>query len=53
MPTTKLSQLQSVEITARVSASGDAAPSRGDFEAVPTTVKQGQATALLIDRVVE
>ena len=53
MPTAKLSQLQSVEITARVSASGDATPSKGDFEAVPTTVKQGQATALLIDRVVE
>ncbi len=53
MPTTKLSQLQAVEITARVSASGDAMPRKGDFEAVPATVQQGQAAALLIDRVVE
>lgn len=53
MPTSKLSQLASVEITARVSASGDATPAKGDFEAVPVTVKQGQSSALLIDRVVE
>jgi len=53
MPTTKLSQLQTVELTARISASGDATPSKGDFEAVPATVRQGQAAALLIDRVVE
>lgn len=53
MPTTKLSQLDAVEVTARVSASGDATPAKGDFEAVPATVRQGQAAALLIDRVVE
>lgn len=53
MPTTKLSQLQAIEITARVSASGNAAPSSGDFEAVPATVRKGQAAALLIDRVIE
>ena len=53
MPTAKLSQLQTVVITARVSASGDATPAKGDFEAVPATVRQGQAAALLIDRVVE
>ncbi|MGH8078005.1 MAG: tetratricopeptide repeat protein [Lysobacter sp.] len=54
MPTAKLSQLQAVEITARVSASGDATPHTGDFEAVPTTVQKGQtAAAVLIDRVVE
>ena len=53
MPTTKLSQLQTVEITARVSASGDATPAKGDFEAVPATVRQGQAAALLIDRAIE
>lgn len=53
MPTTKLSQLQAIEITARVSASGDAAPRKGDFEAAPATAQQGQAAALLIDRVVE
>lgn len=54
MPTAKLSQLQAVEISARVSASGDATPRPGDFEAAPTTVRKGQsAAALLIDRVVE
>ena len=53
MPTSKLSQLPSVEITARVSASGDATPRTGDFAAAPTTVKAGQAAAVLIDRVVE
>lgn len=54
MPTMKLSQLQAVEITARVSASGDAMPRKGDFEAVPATVQKGQAAAaVLIDRVVE
>lgn len=53
MPTSKLSQLQTVELTARVSASGDATPAKGDFEAVPATVQQGQSAALLIDRVVE
>ena len=53
MPTTKLSQLESIELIARVSASGDATPVRGDFEAVPVIVRQGQAAALLIDRVVE
>lgn len=54
MPTVKLSQLQAVEILARVSASGDAIPHTGDFEAVPVTVRKGQAAAaVLIDRVVE
>lgn len=55
MPTSKLSQLESVEIAARVSASGDATPAKGDFAAVPVViaVKPGQSAALLIDRVVE
>lgn len=53
MPTTKLSQLESVELIARVSASGDATPARGDFEATPVTVPPGQSAALLIDRVLE
>lgn len=53
MPTTKLSQLPSVEILARVSASGNPAPSKGDFAAVPATVKKGQAAALLIDQVIQ
>jgi cytochrome c-type biogenesis protein CcmH len=54
MPTLKLSQLPTVEITARVSASGDAMPRAGDFEAVPVTLHKGQtAAAVLVDRVVE
>jgi cytochrome c-type biogenesis protein CcmH len=54
MPTQKLSQLATVEITARVSASGDALPHAGDFDAVPVRLRKGQtAAAVLIDRVVE
>lgn len=53
MPSAKLSQLGRVEITARVSASGDATPATGDFEAAPVTVQPGQPAALLIDRVLE
>ncbi|MEG3192608.1 tetratricopeptide repeat protein [Lysobacter sp. D1-1-M9] len=54
MPTLTLSQLGEVEITARISASGDAAARRGDFEAAPATVSADQeAAALMIDRVVE
>ena len=41
MPTLKLSQLQQVEITARISASGDATARPGDFEATPVTVEAG------------
>lgn len=54
MPTLKLSQLDRIEISARISASGDATPARGDFQAAPTVVDAGQrAAAVLIDRVVE
>lgn len=55
MPTLKLSQLAQVEISARVSASGDATAHPGDFEAAPvlTDVAPNAAAALLIDRVVE
>jgi len=53
MPTAKLSQLQAIEITARVSESGDAAQRKGDFHSVPATVQKGQVAAVLIDRVVE
>lgn len=55
MPTTKLSQLERVEITARISASGDASAQRGDFEAASTQVDNAPdaAAALMIDRVVE
>ena len=55
MPTLKLSQLEKVEISARVSASGDAAARPGDFEATPVVVATASnaVAAMLIDRVVE
>ena len=54
MPTTKLSQLDRVELTARISASGDASAQPGDFESTPSVVERSTgAAALLIDRVVE
>lgn len=55
MPTTRLSQLERVEITARVSASGDASAQAGDFEATASVIENGPgaAAAVLIDRVVE
>lgn len=54
MPTMKLSQLDTVELVARISASGNAAPARGDFSSQPVRVNTGEAAraALLIDRVV-
>jgi len=55
MPTMKLSQLERVELAARVSASGDAIPAPGDFESAPVVVDTAAdaAAALTIDRVVE
>lgn len=55
MPTAKLSDLAQVELSARVSASGDATPQTGDFESAPVVVENGPeaAAALMIDRVVE
>lgn len=55
MPTAKLSDMDEVAISVRVSASGDAAPQPGDFEATPVVVatSPGAVAALLIDRVVE
>lgn len=55
MPTTRLSQLERVEITARISASGDASAQPGDFEASTSVIDNGPdaAAAVLIDRVVE
>lgn len=55
MPTSKLSQLDRVEIIARISASGDATAQPGDFESAPALVDIGPdaAAALMIDRVVE
>ena len=54
MPTQKLSELDRVELTARISASGEASAQRGDFEATPSVIDRGAgAAALLIDRVVQ
>ena len=55
MPTAKLSEMDQVQISVRVSASGDAAPRPGDFEATPVVVATSPSAvaALLIDRVVE
>lgn len=55
MPTKKLSELDHVQLSARISASGEAMPRSGDFESAPVDVKAGPeaAAALLIDRVVK
>ena len=54
MPTATLSSLGEVELSARISASGDAAAQPGDLESVPVTVDTGPdaVAALLIDKVV-
>lgn len=52
MPTMKLSQLDRVEVLARVSASGNAMPQSGDFEAVARQAgKDSGAIELVIDQV--
>lgn len=54
MPTIKLSQMERVELIARISASGDASAQRGDFEATPSVIDLSDgAAALLIDRVIQ
>lgn len=55
MPTMKLSELEQVQLSARISASGEATARRGDFEAAPVDVDAGPegAAALVIDRVVK
>ena len=54
MPTARLSELDEVQLSARISASGDATPRPGDLESAPTTVATGPdaVAALLIDTVV-
>ena len=54
MPTLKLSQLDTAEVVARVSASGDAAAQAGDFTSAPLHAAPGadSRVALLIDQVV-
>lgn len=53
MPTRKFSDLAKAEITARLSASGDATPRAGDLEATPVqTATDAKATLVLtIDRI--
>jgi cytochrome c-type biogenesis protein CcmH len=51
MPTMKLSQLDAVDVLARVSASGDAMPKSGDLEAKAKTSKTSGAIELMIDSV--
>lgn len=53
MPTLRLSQAGTLEITARVSASGDAAAAPGDLESAPVTANPGTPVAVTLDRVVE
>lgn len=55
MPTKKLSELEQVQLSARISASGEAMARSGDFESVPVEVEGAPevAAALLIDRVVK
>jgi cytochrome c-type biogenesis protein CcmH len=55
MPTMKLSQLDKLQLSARVSASGDASAQPGDFESAPVLVDAAPvvAAALLIDRIVK
>lgn len=51
MPTMKLSQLDAVDVLARVSASGDAMPKSGDLEAKAKPSKTSGAIELVIDSV--
>jgi len=51
MPTLKLSQLDTVEVLARVSASGDATPKPGDMEAKAKASDKSGVVELVIDSV--
>ncbi|MDX1550368.1 MAG: tetratricopeptide repeat protein [Lysobacter spongiicola] len=55
MPTQKLSDLEQVRLSARISASGDATAKPGDFESEPVLVdvSPDAAAALMVDRVVQ
>lgn len=53
MPTLRLSQAGTVEVVARVSASGDATAATGDLESAPVTATLGTPVAVTLDRVVE
>ncbi len=51
MPTMKLSQLDKVEVLARISISGNATPQAGDLEARATTSDKSGVVELVIDTV--
>jgi cytochrome c-type biogenesis protein CcmH len=51
MPTMKLSQLDQVHVLARISASGNAMPQPGDFEAKPVVSTSSGTVELVIDSV--
>jgi cytochrome c-type biogenesis protein CcmH len=51
MPTMKLSQLEAVDVLARISGSGDAMPKSGDLEAKAKPSKTSGAIELVIDSV--
>ena len=51
MPTLKLSQLEHVEVLARISASGDATPQAGDLEATAKASDKSGMVELVIDSV--
>lgn len=55
MPTMKLSQLEQVQVLARVSASGNAIPQAGDLASTPVTVRTDSKAkvVVLIDQVVQ
>ncbi|MGO4775275.1 cytochrome C biogenesis protein, partial [Lysobacter sp. 2RAB21] len=55
MPTMKLSQLEQVQVLARVSASGNAIPQPGDLASQPVSVRTDSKdqVVVVIDRVVE
>lgn len=47
LPAQKLSSMQSAEVLVRLSATGDAAPQKGDIESAVQTIKVGEKSALL------
>lgn len=47
LPAQKLSSMQSAEVLARLSATGDAAPQKGDLESPVQTIKVGEQNAVL------
>ncbi|GAB3383547.1 tetratricopeptide repeat protein [Lysobacter fragariae] len=51
MPTMKLSQIEQVVVSARISASGDAIGKAGDFEATAKTMNHQGTVELVIDHV--